>query len=205
MYFIKRALAIVIGSSLIAIGLNGFLIPFSLLEGGALGISLIFHYLLGVNVGFTFLLISIPIFIVAWIFYRPFFFNGIHGMLLSSLVIDMFSPLNSIAKGLNMSPLVGAISGGIIIGIGVGIMLRLDISIGGTDLLAQMIARRLSINPGVIIFCLDLLIVTIGSFTIPTTQFSLSLVTIFSVGMMTSLLVSSAAKVPNKQSSKLYL
>ncbi len=201
MYFFKRALAIVIGSTLIAIGLNGFLIPFSLLEGGALGISLIFHYLLGVNVGFTFLLISIPIFIVAWIFYRPFFFNGIHGMLLSSLVIDLLSPLNSINKGLIISPLAGAIGGGIIIGIGIGIMLRLDISIGGTDLLAQMIARRLSINPGVMIFFLDLLIVTIGSFIIPTTRLSLSLITIFSVGMMTSLLVSSTAKVPYKQPS----
>lgn len=198
MYFLKRALAIVIGSSLIAIGLNGFLIPFGLLEGGALGISLIFHYLLGVNVGFIFLLISIPIFIVAWIFYRPFFFNGIHGMLLSSLVIDMLSPLNSITKGLIISPLAGAIGGGIIIGIGIGIMLRLDISIGGTDLLAQMMARRLSINPGIMIFCLDLLIVTIGSFTVPTTQLSMSLVTIISVGMMTSLLVSSTAKVAHK-------
>ena len=198
MYFFKRALEIVIGSSLIAIGLNGFLIPFGLLEGGALGISLIFHYLLGVNVGFIFLLISIPIFIVAWIFYRPFFFNGIHGMLLSSLVIDMLSPLNSITKGLIISPLAGAIGGGIIIGIGIGIMLRLDISIGGTDLLAQMMARRLSINPGIMIFCLDLLIVTIGSFTVPATQLSMSLVTIFSVGMMTSLLVSTTAKVAHK-------
>lgn len=201
MYFFKRALTIVIGSVFIAIGLNGFLIPFGLLEGGALGISLIFHYLLGVNVGFAFLLISIPIFIVAWIFYRPFFFNGIHGMLLSSLVIDLLSPVNAIAKDLIISPLVGAIGGGIIIGIGIGIMLRLDISIGGTDLLAQMIARKLAINPGVMIFCLDLLIVTIGSSVIPTTQLSMSLVTVLSVGMMTSLLISLTVKAPNKQPS----
>ena len=53
--FCKRALAIVIGSVFIAIGLNGFLIPFGLLDGGALGISLIFHYLMGVKVGLTFL------------------------------------------------------------------------------------------------------------------------------------------------------
>ena len=203
MYLLKRALAIVIGSTLIAIGLNGFLLPFGLMEGGAIGISLIFHYLIGVQVGFTFMLVSIPIFVIAWIFYRPFFFNGIHGMLLSSLIIDLLSPLHSIWKLLGITtPLGGAICGGIIIGLGVGIMLRLDISIGGTDLLAQMIARKLAINAGVIIFCVDLLIIMFGSLVIQTIQLSTSLVTVCCVGMMTSLLVSTTDKVPKRQPSK---
>ena len=202
MYFLKRALAIAIGSVFIAIGLNGFLIPFGLLEGGALGISLIFHYLIGVKVGLTFLLVSIPIFMVAWLFYRPFFFNGIHGMLLSSLIIDVLSPMDNIGKLLSITPLGGAVCGGIIIGIGVGIMLRLDISIGGTDLLAQMIARKLAINPGVMIFCFDILIITVGSFVIQTVQLSTSLVTVCCVGMTTSLLVATAGKVPKRQSSQ---
>lgn len=203
MYWLKRALAIVIGSTLISIGLNGFLIPFGLMEGGALGISLIIHYLIGVQVGFTFLLVSIPIFVVAWIFYRPFFFNGIHGMLLSSLIIDLLSPLPNIGELIGITTTFGiAICGGIIIGIGVGIMLRLDISIGGTDLLAQMIARKLAINPGVMIFCIDLLIIMFGSLVIQTIQLSTSLVTVCCVGMSTSLLVSTIDKVPKRQPSQ---
>ena len=199
MFLIKRAFAIVLGSVLVAIGLNGFLIPLGLLEGGALGISLIFHYLVGVKVGFTFLLVSIPIFIVAWIFYRPFFFNGVHGMLLSSLIIDMLSPLQSIGKQFMISPLAGAICGGIIIGIGIGVMLCLDISIGGTDLLAQMLARKLVINPGIMIFCLDVIIVIIGSRIIHTVQLSTSLITVCCVGITTSLLVSTLGKAPERK------
>lgn len=191
----NRALTIVIGSVLIAIGLNGFLVPFGLLEGGALGIGLIFHYLLGAKVGFTFLIVSAPIFIAAWIFYRPFFFNGIHGMLLSSVIIDILYPLHLIGGKIVTDPMVSAICGGIVIGIGIGIMLRQDISIGGTDLLAQMIAKKLVMNPGAMIFCIDVLIVTIGSLLLPSVQLLLSVTTIFFVGLTTILIVSLPRKV----------
>ncbi len=123
-------------------------------------------------------------------------------MLLSSLVIDVLSPLDSMGKLLSMTPLGGAICGGIIIGKGIGIMLRLEISIGGTDLLAQMIARKLTINPGVMIFCIDLLIITFGSLVIQTVQLSMSLVTVCCVGMTTSLLVSTGGKVPKRRPSQ---
>lgn len=194
MYFFRKALTIVIGSALVAIGVNAFLLPFGLLDGGALGISLIFHYVMDVKVGLTFLLISIPIFLLAWFFYRSFFYNGIHGMLLSSLIIDVFHPLQNIGGDMITSPLLGAACGGILIGSGVGIMLRLDTSIGGTDLLAQMIAKKLAINPGIMILTIDFLIVTAGSLLLPSVQLLLSLTTVFCVGLTTSLIVSSSTK-----------
>ena len=190
MYILQKALTLFIGSLFVAIGVNVFLVPFGLLDGGAIGISLIIHYALGIKVGLTFLIVSIPIFLLAWKYYRSFFYNGIHGMLLSSLIMDLLYPLNMIGRELITNPLLSAICGGIFIGIGVGIMLRLDISIGGTDLLAQMIARRLSINPGVMIFCIDILIVTMGSLLISSVHLVLSFTTVFIVGITTSLIVS---------------
>lgn len=194
MYILQKALTIFIGSILVAIGVNAFLVPFELLDGGAIGISLIIHYAMGVKVGLTFLIVGIPIFILAWKYYRSFFYNGIHGMLLSSLIIDLLYPLNMIGKELVIAPLISAICGGIFIGVGVGIMLRLDISIGGTDLLAQMIAKKLAINPGVMIFCIDILIVTMGSLLIPSVHLVLSYTTVFIVGITTSLIVSKSKK-----------
>jgi uncharacterized membrane-anchored protein YitT (DUF2179 family) len=194
-YILQKALTIFIGSILVAIGVNAFLVPFELLDGGAIGISLIIHYAMGVKVGLTFLIVGIPIFILAWKYYRSFFYNGIHGMLLSSLIIDLLYPLNIIGKELVIAPLISAICGGIFIGVGVGIMLRLDISIGGTDLLAQMIAKKLAINPGVMIFCIDILIVTMGSLLIPSVHLVLSFTTVFIVGITTSLIVSKYKKV----------
>jgi len=193
-YILQKALTIFIGSFLVAIGVNAFLVPFGLLDGGALGISLILHYAVGVKVGLTFLIVSIPIFMLAWKYYRSFFYNGIHGMLLSSLFIDLLYPLNMIGSELVTDPLLCSICGGIFIGVGVGIMLRLDISIGGTDLLAQMIARKLVINPGVMILSIDILIVTMGSLLIPAIHLVLSFTTVFIVGITTSLIVSISRK-----------
>lgn len=194
MELIQKTVMILIGSLLIAIGINIFLVPFRLLEGGALGISLIFHYLFGMKVGLTFLLISIPIFIMAWFYYRPFFYNGIHGMLISSFLIDVFQPLNMIGNHLMIDPLVSAAMGGIFIGSGVGLMFRWDISIGGIDLLGQMLARKLVLNPGVILFCTDLVIVSIGCLLITSSHLFLSYTTVFFVGLTTSVLVSTREK-----------
>ena len=197
LYMLQKALTIFIGSLLVAIGVNVFLVPFELLDGGGLGISLIIHYALDVKVGLTFLIVSIPIFMLAWKYYRSFFYHGIHGMLLSSLIIDLLYPLHEIGRELVTVPLVSAICGGIVIGTGIGIMLRHDISIGGTDLLAQMIARKLTINAGFVIFCVDILIVTIGSLVIPSIQLVLSFATVFFAGLTMSMIVSTSAKAVN--------
>lgn len=198
MQLVEKALAIFVGSLLIGAGINAFLVPHKLLEGGAVGISLIFHYLIDAKVGLTFLIISIPIFIVAWFYYRSFFYNGIHGMLVSSILIDVLYPLHLIGNHLTISPVASAALGGIFIGTGVGIMFRRDVSMGGIDLLGQMLSRKLHQNPGIIIFCFDIVIVTVGCFLIPSSHLLLSYTTVFFVALSTSILVS--GKSPNETS-----
>lgn len=195
-------MALFVGSVFIAIGLNLFLIPQGLMEGGALGISLIVHYVTGTKVGLTFLLISIPIFLLTWVVYRPFFYNGIHGMLISALVIDLFAPLEAIARTFQFGPIASSAIGGILIGIGTGLMLRRGISIGGTDLLAQLAAKSLKTNSGHIILLFDVLIVTAGSLYLPRVSLLLSLITVCSVGFTISVIVSWKEKAG--QSNKVF-
>ncbi|WP_329958827.1 YitT family protein [Sporosarcina sp. G11-34] len=190
----KKTITILIGSLLIAIGINLFLVPYKLLEGGAIGISLVFHYLFGVKVGLTYLLISIPIFIIAWFFYRTFFYNGIHGMLLSSLIIDLLYPLHYLGRTMAIAPILSAALGGIFIGAGVGIMFLHDISDGGIDLLAQMVSKKLKLNPGLVIFGFDIVIVSIGSMLLISTHLILSYVTVLFVGVTTSYIVSKKSR-----------
>ncbi|QTD41339.1 YitT family protein [Sporosarcina sp. Te-1] len=189
MSFLGKAAAIGIGCLFISLGINLFLVPFEFLEGGALGISLIIHYILDVKVGLTFLLISIPIFIAAWFLYRPFFYNGIHGLLCSSVIIDMLTPLREVGFHEQMNPWVGAVAAGVCIGSGAGLMLRKDISIGGTDLLAQMVAKKLSCNPALMILCFDVFIVTIGTMLLSQARLGLSLTIVLTVGITASSIV----------------
>ena len=83
----------------------------------------------------------------------------------------------------------------IFVGAGIGLMLRYDTSIGGTDLLGQIIANYLKINPGVIIFMIDFIIVFTGYFLIDDSSLVLSFITVICVGTMTSLLAMKSKKV----------
>ncbi|EIT85991.1 hypothetical protein A374_09149 [Fictibacillus macauensis ZFHKF-1] len=180
---IVKILAITTGSFLMAVGINVFILPFHLLDGGILGIGLLFQYAFGINVGATIVLLSLPIYLYAWKYERYFFINGIHGMLISSLFIDLLFPL----KGLFHLPVLeSAILGGLFIGTGIGIMLRQKASTGGTDLLALFIARKASLNVGIIIFVMDCLVIGTGVYVTGPSLFMYSMVTILSVALATS-------------------
>jgi uncharacterized membrane-anchored protein YitT (DUF2179 family) len=81
MLFITKFIAIIIGSLFLVIGINFFLVPFKVIDGGVIGIALIAKYMWGLKTGLTIILCSIPIYIVAWVRYRNFFFSSLHGML----------------------------------------------------------------------------------------------------------------------------
>jgi uncharacterized membrane-anchored protein YitT (DUF2179 family) len=182
---LKKMTITIIGSMFLAIGINVFLVPHHLLDGGIIGISLIIKYIWHVKVGLTIVLLSIPLYIMAWFYYRPFFYNSLHGLLFSSLMIDIFSVLRGIIM---LDPMISSIIGGVLVGIGIGIMLREETSTGGTDLLAQFIARMTNWNVGIIIFMMDTFIIAIGSFIIDSTSFLYSLVVVTIVGIATTML-----------------
>jgi uncharacterized membrane-anchored protein YitT (DUF2179 family) len=172
-----------------SVGVNVFLVHNHLLDGGTLGVGLVLHYLLGIKVGFVAIIISIPVFVFAWFYKRLFFFNSLHGMLFSSFILDfsypLFYPLGDMYV---QNSIASAIMGGLLVGSGIGVMLRYDTSIGGTDLLGQIIANYIQINPGIIIFIIDLCIVVTGSMFISNSSVFLSILTVVCVGIMTSII-----------------
>jgi len=188
MFFIHKTISILIGSFLAAIGVNIFLLPYSLLDGGSIGIGLILHYLTGIQVGLIVILISIPIFIFAWHYNRSFFYNSLHGMLFFSFMIDVLYPWHSISSNLNLDPLTSAVIGGILVGSGIGLMLRFKTSVGGTDLIGLLFANHANLNPGIVIFIMDFFIVITGSLIVPNGSLLLSCITVITVGITTSLI-----------------
>lgn len=184
MHFLQKGIVLFIGSILIGSGLNGFIVPYHFIDGGIIGISLIAKYVWGFQAGLTIIILSIPIYCLAWVHFRTYFFNSLHGMLMSSFMIDFLSPLKS---AFHYPAAVSSIIGGLLIGTGIGIMLRYETSTGGTDLLAQFISLKTSINVGVIIFFIDGLVVLIGSQIINQKALLYSAVTIVVIGCATYL------------------
>jgi uncharacterized membrane-anchored protein YitT (DUF2179 family) len=183
--------ALVLGSLLIAVGVNFFLIPFKVLDGGMIGLALILNYLFGFQVGLSIIILSLPIFLLAWLRYRYYFYNSLHGLLISSLFIDLLYPFHFyFMYYVELSSLVSSIWGGLLIGTGIGILLRFDTSTGGTDLAAQFIANALNWNVGVIVLAIDVVVVVLGGVFISAETLFLSLITITVGGTATSICTS---------------
>ncbi|MGP4076031.1 YitT family protein [Halobacillus sp. K22] len=186
---LKKGLMILLGSLFISLGINFFLMPDHVLDGGMIGVGLIANYVWGLKVGFTIILCSIPIFTFAWFRYRAYFYNSLHGLLISSFFIDILHGLR--AYHLPLDPALSSIVGGAFVGGGIGLMLRHKTSTGGTDLLAQMIADISRMNVGFVIFFIDLMIIGISGYVFSMETLLLSTITILSVGLVTMLCTSS--------------
>ncbi|GAB3057572.1 YitT family protein [Virgibacillus ainsalahensis] len=180
---LKKSLAILTGSLFIALGVNYFVIPHHLLDGGIIGIGLIANYAFGVKPGLTIILLSIPLYSIAFFYNRRYFYNGVHGLLVSSFFIDVFSTFTIWNPS---SLLFSSLTGGVFIGTGIGIMLVSETSTGGTDLLALILAKRTAINAGIYIFMIDSIILLAGWFFIPEVTFIYSCIMVGIIGFTTS-------------------
>ncbi|MGG3560182.1 YitT family protein [Bacillus sp. 1P10SD] len=183
----QKIAAMLLGSLLLSLGVNGFLVPYQLLDGGVIGLGLIIHYFYGWPTGLSIILLSLPLYVLAWFFERRYFFYSLHGLIISSFCIDLFSFING---KIHLDILPSTVIGGILVGIGIGLMLRYETSTGGTDLLAQILTKFTSINIGIIIFLIDGLVITSGIQVVGLEKFFYSLLTILCVGLMTTVTVS---------------
>ncbi|MEH7744639.1 YitT family protein [Neobacillus drentensis] len=182
----EKLAAMLLGSLLLSLGVNGFLVPYHLLDGGVIGLGLIIHYFYGWPTGLSIIVLSLPLYVLAWFFERRYFYYSLHGLIISSFCIDFLSFING---KIEMGILPSTIIGGLLVGIGIGLMLRYETSTGGTDLLAQLLTKFTSINIGIIIFLIDGLVITSGIQVVGLEKFFYSLLTIICVGLMTALTV----------------
>ncbi|MFJ7830834.1 YitT family protein [Peribacillus sp. NPDC097284] len=175
----------IVGSFLIGVGINGFLVPYHLIDGGIIGIALVLHYFFDFQTGLSMLVLSIPLFIYAWCYERSLFYSSIHGLLLTSLFMDWLSPLK---REFAVSIFTSSLVGGVIIGVGIGLMLRYETSSGGTDLLAKFIAKSSSMDIALIIIIIDTAIISAGLFILGIEIFLFSCLTIVIIGVITSIM-----------------
>jgi uncharacterized membrane-anchored protein YitT (DUF2179 family) len=180
-----KGLHIFLGCFLIGIGINGFFVPHRLLDGGMIGLGLILHYTIDIPVGLTMIFLSIPLYLYAWTYERPFFFHSLIGLVSSSLCIDSLRPLS---EWIVLPLWISAPLGGSFVGIGIGLMLIVHTSTGGTDLLAQCISKAYKWNVGLCIFIIDTVVLCIGWQIVGTERFLFSLLSVSVIGFFTSYL-----------------
>ena len=150
--------ATVVGSAIFAFGFAFFLQPQDMNAGGISGLAQVFVEMTGFGtVGFLSILINLPLFILGGIkIGKQFFAGSLLGMLLSSVLIDIFSVYATV----EMEPLICVLYGGVLCGLGLGIVFICGTSTGGSDILVRLLKLRYRNVPiGQIAMCFDAAVV----------------------------------------------
>jgi uncharacterized membrane-anchored protein YitT (DUF2179 family) len=184
---LKKLAVIGFGSTMIGIGVNGFILPFHLINGGMFGISLLFNYLWQFSIGLTFVFLNIPIYFLAYKSDFHYFLYGLIGAIFSGFMIELLVPLRDV---FHLPIISSVIIGGLIIGIGVGTMLRNHISPGGMDLLALLLAKWTKINVGIVGYAIDTVIIMSSLLLLQEPRLLYSLLIVSIVGLLATVITS---------------
>lgn len=134
--FLITSAGLVVGSFIMACSTAFFLLPNKLSTGGFSGLSTIAYYLFHVPVGTAMILLNLPLFIIA--FFRvgkKFFIKSVFGTVLLAVFINILERFPAATT----DKLLACIYGGIIMGIGTAIILKVNSSTGGSDLLSYVV------------------------------------------------------------------
>ncbi|MDY0234802.1 MAG: YitT family protein [Gudongella sp.] len=159
---LKKLFFIVFGNLLCAIAFNAFFIPSQLLSGGVGGLALMVRYLWDVPTGITVLLINIPIFILgAKMVDREFIIYAFISMLVFSSLLTVTT---DISKYFVIDDIIlGAIFGGVLNGLGMGLMFRNRTCQGGLDIIATILKQKRNLNISTGLMTLNTIIVSLSS------------------------------------------
>ena len=131
---------ILLGSAVFAVGFDLFLEPNDLNAGGVSGISMMLIHLIGFgSVGTVTMLINLPLFILGGVkIGKKFFIGSLIGMVSSSVLLDVFAML----PGIQVEPLVSALYGGVLCGLGLGVVFATGASTGGSDIVVRLLKLK---------------------------------------------------------------
>lgn len=129
-----------IGSALFALGFAIFLIPNDINTGGVSGLAMILQELLGFgSIGTLTLLMNIPLFLIGGLkIGKRFFAGSLIGMVVSSVLIDLFALIPFATP----EPLIGGLYGGVLCGAGLGMVFMAGASTGGSDILVRLLKKK---------------------------------------------------------------
>ncbi|HHW38434.1 MAG TPA: YitT family protein [Bacillales bacterium] len=157
----KRAFFLTFGAVLMAVGLEVFLVPNQIMDGGITGISIILSYLLGAKLGLFLFLLNVPfVFIGYKQIGKTFAISTLYGIAIMSLSTAFFHSVPAFTDDI----LLATVFGGIVLGAGVGLVIRYGGSLDGTEILAIIINKKLPFSVGEVVMFFNLFIFSCGGF-----------------------------------------
>lgn len=154
---ILRFLFLFIGSIIAAVGLEIFLVPNNIIDGGIIGISIIASYLTGLPLGAFIIVLNLPFLIFGYKqIGKTFVLSSLFAILSLSFWLSVLHPI----PGVTNDVLLATVFGGIILGIGVGLIIRNSGSLDGTEMVAIVFSKTAAFSVGEIVMFFNLFILS---------------------------------------------
>lgn len=151
-----------LGAFLAAFALQCFLVPNQIIDGGVVGISIMASYVTKFNLGLFLIGLNIPFLILAYNeFGKKFIFHAFYSVGMLALFVNIVSENFPI---ITHDLLLAALFGGGILGTGVGIVLKNNGCMDGTEILAMKISKKLPYSVGEIIMFFNVFIFATAGF-----------------------------------------
>ena len=157
-FYWRDYLVIIFGLVLYSVGLTGFLIPYKIVMGGLGGISLLIKYSTGFPLWLSFIILNSLLLVLAWFFLgRKYVFSTLFSSFMLALFLNLAERF--ITEPLVTNETMAIIIGAICCGVGLGMVLSMNSSTGGTDIIAAIITKYHYLSMGRVLMYIDIFIV----------------------------------------------
>ena len=144
--FLRKMFFLTLGPFIAAFSLEVFLVPNNIIDGGIVGVSIILSYLTKINLGLLIFVINIPFFFLAFNkIGKKFVIQTFYAIGMLSLAVNIFT---SHHLPVTHDLLLSTVFGGIILGTGVGLVLRNEGSLDGTEIMSLVLSKKFGFSVG---------------------------------------------------------
>lgn len=151
---IKRMIFLTIGAFVAGFAIEGFLVPNEMIDGGIVGVSMILSHIFKYNLGLLIFVLNIPFVLLALSkMGRKFVVQTIYAIAMLGVATNFFAHLQ-----VTQDHLLATVFGGMILGIGVGIVLKNNGSLDGTEIMALVLSKKFGLSVGEIIMAFNIFI-----------------------------------------------
>ena len=156
-----KFITITIGAVIMAYGLEAILLPNNIIDGGVTGISMLLSHITSFNLSIFLVILNLPFFFLG---YKQIGKTFALGMLYGIVVLSVATTLMHSVDPFVTDHLLATVFGGIILGIGVGLVIRSGGVLDGTETLAILLEKKLPLSLGQIVMIFNVIIFTVAAF-----------------------------------------
>lgn len=151
---LRRLFLLTIGAAVAAFSVECLLLPNKIIDGGIIGVSMILNYLFKINLGVLVMVLNLPFILLAFNnIGKRFVFKTFFALSMFAIFVNIFDH-----RELTHDLLLATVFGGIILGTGVGLILRSEGSLDGTEIMSLILSKRFGFSVGEIIMAFNIFI-----------------------------------------------